>query len=439
MAKTKKIALAAAAALLCIAGVGAPAFAQETQTVQEPPRPRPVSTVFGRGSDVGRGDWVFLPPMATVFDRSRPDYGAPGIITPGWRIYPEMGIEATYDDNIFATETNEEEDFVFTWTPAVRIASDWSQHMVGIEGNLRVEEFASESSEGSTQGGASAFGRYDLGEDGAIFGNASYRRTVADRIDPEDITAERTEYDRYEGRAGYVRDFSTINLRVFGGLRRFDFFNATDQDRDRNEVYVNARASFGWSARITPFLDASYTTQDFDDAVDDSGVNRDADRYGIGAGARFDITDLIQAELSAGVERSEFDDPTLAAFTSVSANGSLIWNPTEVTSVIAGLSRRADTTTQAGASGRVDSDISVRVEQEIRRDILGYAEVRASRREFEGGLREDDILFLTAGGEYLLNQYVSLYARYEFADRDTNAINEDFSRNSILVGARLRL
>src|SRR5262245_22435243 len=142
---------------------------------------------------VGQGDWVFVPPLKSVFQQPRPDYDPNGLRLGSWLLYPELTVQSAYDDNVFAQDSHTHDDFIFTATPAFRLQSDWNVHMLGVEGFVNGEKHIKETDEDAVEGTGTVFGRLDITSDDTLFGSASYSHLVDPRTDPENQNRKRTE------------------------------------------------------------------------------------------------------------------------------------------------------------------------------------------------------------------------------------------------------
>jgi hypothetical protein len=311
-------------------------------------------------------------------------------------------------------------------------------HLVGVEGAVRGTKYAEETSQDVVEGGGSFFGRLDITRDDALFGKAGYSRQVQPHGDPDDEGAVLTEFDRWTSQLGYTHEFATMKLRVNAVGQRYNYLDEQDQDRDRYTLDLGTRLTYALSPRITPYVEVGYGLENFDDAVDDTGVDRDQTEYAAAIGADVLITEILQAELSVGVSYVDFEDASLNSYASPIIAGEVTWNVTELTSVIVQAFRKESPTTQAGASSRVGTGGSVRVEHELFRNILLYGEAGYTNDDFRGTDRTDNRIRAGAGGEYLVNNYVMLFAQYDFEDRESNAAGRDFTRNVVLLGARVQ-
>jgi hypothetical protein len=386
---------------------------------------------------IGRGDWIFVPRLPTVYQRPRPDYDPLGIRLGSFDLNLEATVTAGYDDNVFYEEDDTEDDFVFTATPAFRLQSDWNVHMLGFEGSVTGTKYVDETDADNVQGQGTAFGRLDITRDDQLYGSAGYRRQV--RVgddDADDDGVDLTEIDRYFARVGYAHQFTNMNLRVDAQGQRLDFLDFPDNDRDRNQFDLGTRLEYALSPRITPFIQGGVQVQDFDASVDDTGVDRDQQQYAALVGARILITDLLLGEIAVGVEHTEFDEPTFDPITTPQVFGSLIWNPTLLTSVILNAQRTEEPTTAAGASSRVVSAAGLRVEHELLRNLLLYGQAGYRNDDYEDIDRTDHRFTAGVGGDFLLDRNFSFFASYDFETRTSDGGDDEFTRNFVLVGVR---
>jgi hypothetical protein len=392
---------------------------------------------FGKRG-VGQGDWVFVPPLQSVFLRPRPDYDPNGLRFGSFLLYPELSVQSAYDSNVFDEDSDTHDDVIFTATPAFRLESDWNVHMLGAEGFVTGEKHVKETDEDAVEGNGTIFGRLDITNDDTFFGSGSYSHLVDPRSDPNNQNAERTEFDRWTARTGYVHEFSRINLRLDGQAQRYDYTDSADNDRDRNVFTVGTRVTYALSPRISPFVEIGFREENFDASIDDSGVDRDDQQYAAGVGARVLITDLLLGEVSVGIQHTVFEDKTLDDVTSPRVAGQLTWNITELTSIILRAGMTQEPTTQAGSSIEVITRASARVEHELLRNLLVFGEAGYKNDDFEDIDRTDNSFLASIGGEYLLNRNFSFFGQYDFELRDSNVPGDDFLDNVVLIGARVQ-
>src|SRR3546814_18295335 len=123
-------------------------------------------------------------------------------------------------------------------------------------------------------------------------------------------------------------------------------------------------------------------------------------------------TTLFRSEGGVGVARYTCADDAFYSFVGLTADGSVTWNPTGLTSVIGKVSRDDIATNQVNASSKVRSAASVVVQHELLRNILLDAGVSYFKDDFNGTERADDNLRLSPGGQDLLPPTLSLAVDY---------------------------
>jgi hypothetical protein len=391
---------------------------------------------------LGTADWVFVPDLPTVFQRPRPEYDATGLLLGSWVLEPEITLGGEATDNVFAEEHDKDADLSGIAAPAFRLQSNWDVHKLGIEGFGRFEQHIEETSQNREEGGGTAFGRLDITGDDTLFASAGYRRLVDPPGDPDDDDNDqndKTTFDRFEGRLGYVHEFAQMILRVDARGRRFDYLDTSDQDRDHNELNLGTRLTYALSPRISPFIQIGYEVEDFDEAVDDDGVDRDSMQYAAALGANFLITEIVRAEVALGVQHTEFDESTFDSSTNPSFDGEVIWNITQLTSIIGTARYSEEVTSQAGSSSKRVLGAGVRLEQEVLSNLLLFGEVGYRNDNYKDTDRRDNRFLAGLGGEFLLNNNVSFFAEYGFEHRNSDSPTvDDFTENTLFVGTRLQ-
>jgi hypothetical protein len=392
------------------------------------------------GRDFQPGEWVYVEPLLTVFRRPRPELDALGITAGSFILQPELQASVAFNDNVFADEAPEIDDTIFYLTPSVRARSQWSRHMVGAEAFANIRRYNEIESEDAEEGGATFFGRVDISEDQNLFGSVTVAHNVEGRADADNDIALPVEVRRVLARAGYSLDFARGNIRFEVEGRDLQYDPASERDRDRQEIQGGVTVSYALTPRITPFVTASYEDRDYDLPVDFSlptGFNRDSEAFLLAAGARVEISDIMFAELALGGTRTNFGDAAFDDVTTFSARGDLTWNVTTLTSLIGRIERSEEATTQVGVSSKTVTSASLRAEHELLRTLLLYASVRYLEEDFRTA-RTDEIFGADAGAEWLLNRWLTVFGDYRFADRDSDAVGQDFTNNVFALGARLR-
>jgi hypothetical protein len=131
-----------------------------------------------------------------VLDRPRPEYDPIGMPLGGFRLYPTVYLGIARDDNVFRTQSGEQDDTIFELAPDLVLSSNWSQHALNLRGGLQHLEFTEHDSETRTNYNFGADGRLDIMRGVTLSGAASYNLTHEPRTSPDlpGFAAEPTRY-----------------------------------------------------------------------------------------------------------------------------------------------------------------------------------------------------------------------------------------------------
>lgn len=384
-------------------------------------------------------------PNVTVQDRPRPEYDPLGIRAGTFLVFPSLGLEGGYDDNVYADEDDEQDDFFATVRPQVTARSDWSRHALNLRAGAEAARYLEEDDNNYLDFFSSADGRLDITRDNILTGGLEFNRLHEDRESPDDEGegTDLTEFWNPIARLAYRRDFNRVYGIVGADFTRFDFEDSEDSDRDRNQYRGRLRGGYEISPRIAGFGEGIYEIRDYDDTPNRGGVDRNSEGYIVRGGVEVDITGLLFGEVALGYTHREYDDDQLDDVGGPSAAAALTWNITPLTTIIfEGEAEVRETTVNfegEEASARFDQGLGVDVTHELLRNVLLNANASYTRSDFEGTDRSDDTYRLGAGVTYLLNRNLSLDASYRFSTRESDADTAEYTRNIFLVGVTARL
>lgn len=353
--------------------------------------------------------------------------------------------EVNFDDNIFATENNEESDVIFTVRPTVSATSDWSRHSLSGSAYLQSDSFADNSDEDTVDYGGRINGRLDVKRGIFVTGTAFAEDRHEDRGNPNSVVSsvEPTEFTRTGGELRGVYAPGRVSIAASVGVEDRDFENGetttgaeiNNGDRDRTEVTTRLRGGYEFKPGYEAFAQVSYVDTDYDEVDLDVGDERSSDGYDAIVGVAADLTGKLQGEAFVGISDRSYDAASLGDIDEATFGGNLTYRPTALTSVQVGLDRSIEETTLANASGFVQTAVSGRVEHALRTNILIGADLLIAQNEYEGGSleREDDIIRAGIDARYDINHNVSASVGYELTDRDSNQAGADFKRGRFMT------
>lgn len=355
--------------------------------------------------------------------------------------------EVTYDDNVFASNKNQQEDFFLRIHPEARLVSQWSRHflefIVGGEGYF-YQDFTDENRANFYTGFTSVI---DVRHDLHLLTQAKYKLAHEPRGTGESFSffEEPIRYQTYDGAFSVNKEFNRFWIQAGGTVRRDDYEDATlrtpagkvnvDQDfRDGVLSQAIVKAGYEVSPKTSFFVEAAHEWRDYrSDDFDSHG-------YRLLGGVKYEFTSLVRGEAAAGVMHHEYDENDRDNVDTYTYRVQLLWDPTPLIKVAAVGSRDLSTPSAfLGGSTRVLSEIGTRVDYAIRRDIILTAAAGYQWVDYVDINRSDELLKLKAGAEYRLNPKWSFTLDYTHTDYDADAVPDvDYNRNLVTAGVKAR-
>jgi hypothetical protein len=385
-------------------------------------------------------------PNVSVTSRPRPDFDPLGIRAGGFLIFPSVSVDGEYNDNIFATEDDEESDFIFTFRPRIAARSNFPRHSLNLTVQSDIGRYVDNTDENFVDYGTALAGRLDITRSNRLVGGVFYDHGHDSRDDPEDpgveVTDEPVEFDEYGGDLGFEQDFNRFNVAVAGDIARRDYEEddpeVPEDERDRTLYGGRLRTGYFISPRINAFVQGGYRREVRDTSEgDDPPIKRDNNVYDARVGTAIDFTGLLFGEVSIGWQVQEFDESELDSENGLAYGAGLTWNPTQLTSL-----------SLDGGGGFEPSDVgasafrnrvALRVDHELLRNVLIGGQVAYRRDDFQDADRVDNRFDVGPDITYLLNRYLSVGARYTFSTRTSDDSEREFTRNIFLLRLNAQL
>lgn len=405
----------------------------------------------------------FLERGQRISDRPRPELDPLGIRAGTFFIYPRVELDQIYNDNVFASGSNRDEDLITVISPSFDVKSNWSAHALNMQAGISAGRYWDNTSENYLDAFVGGDGRYDITRNLAAFGVARYERLHEERDSPDNPgfsvggAAEPVEIDAFTARAGVISRGLRIGYQADVGYRRENYHDVDrvgggrlDQDARDLDIYLaNLRVSYEIAPRYEAFIRGGFNHRSYD-TDDPGGFSRDSSGFRGHVGATIDLTGVTFAEVYVGYVFQDYEDSDLGSIDGIDFGGRLVWNVTQLTSIAANIDRRVqDSNTVAllagGGSalspGYLRTNVGVSVDHELLRNVLITGRIGYQNDNYENLDRDDDRIDIGAGIRYSLtrNFYVGGSYTYSHRSSDGNNAGGDFNRNLFLIrlGAQL--
>lgn len=369
-----------------------------------------------------------------VRDRPRPDYDPLGLRFGGFDVNASVDLSVMRTDNLFATETGEQEDFVYHVTPRVSAGSHWSRHGLYAAAGADFKSHRDFSNEDADTGYVRVGGRLDVGAATHVTADAGWAHEVESRTDPDaSVVGDPIEYDRSDVVVGVQHEFNRFRVSVAGGHMEYDY-DAPENFRDSEEDNVTGRIE----AEITPRV-AALVQARFDDRTYKNQPPLSSEGRTYLAGVSINFTELMRGEIAVGQFSRDYDSGASVDGLATAAN--LEWYVTRLTTINLSANRDAQDQGGTAAAPYVSSRYGIRVDHELLRNLILSAGGEVGRREYEVIDRTDEFSNANLEAEYLLNRRVALRGRLSHIEVDSTGADayRTFDVNEAMVGVSLRL
>ncbi|MBI1778230.1 MAG: outer membrane beta-barrel protein [Proteobacteria bacterium] len=378
----------------------------------------------------------------TVTTRARPDFDPLGVRVGSARLFTTLGLQETYDNNIFAISSAPKGDFITSIDPSMDLRSDWNNHALSFHADSHLARYARYTNENVADVALAANGRLDILRDARILGDAGYRLAHEPRFSPEDVGALRpTEYSDWSGKLTGEKEFSRVSLQLTSAVDRFQYQNGrtaagavvNQSLRNRDETQLTLRTGYELAPLRQIYLLTGYNWRDYRSTVDAGGFNRNSTGYTAAVGTRYDVTGILFADLFVGYRHQDYRDIRLAPASGPTGGAKLTWNLSGLTTLTGELSRDVQETSVAAASSYFATRSLIAADHELLRNLLLNANFGYELDSFQGINRADSYYLAGIGAKYLLNRNLSLSGAYGYRSRSSNATGIGFDDHSILL------
>lgn len=376
-------------------------------------------------------------------ERMASDHAPLGVRAGSFLIIPKVDLEETYNDNIYATSTNEKSDFITTIRPEIAARSNWNRHALNAVVRAENQSYADHNSEDQTNYLAAADGRIDVLRNTSVGGGVSFSHDHEERGDPNTIGSpvKPNSYETTIGRIGLYHGAGPVNARLDTEAKKLDYKNSysstggllNNSVRNRVEYAQSLRLGYQFDPRFEGFVKGTVDNRVYDTKAPQGRSNR-GQTYVVGSA--FDVTGKTKGEVYAGMTQRNYTNSSLKDIDEATWGGKVTWNASEMTTVIGSINRGIEETTIGASSGYVGTDYDATVQHALTRDILLKGNLGYTDNEYKGNAanqREDKIWTAGVGADYYINRCLKAGLSYAYDDRNSNVTGGDYTRNTVLL------
>lgn len=386
----------------------------------------------------------------SVLQRGRPDYDALGIRAGSFLIYPEVTMAARYSNNLYYTDTNKIDDGAVTVAPSVTVKSDWSRNQLQINGGVQLQRYFQETLRNQTPFNLGTQATLQIGNSVQIIPQLQFYRQYETPFTGE-TSSDSAILSHYSRKYGAIRaeygsgqtklTFSVDdNIYKFSDIRSKSLAIIDQSDRDRNIARVTAQGQYAFTPSLSSYLQLEYANTDYDRTLLNGQPNRDAQGIRAIGGFNFDLASLLRGTIGLGYTHRNFRSGLYPSVGGFSAEGRLEYFPSELTTLTLAVRRVIEDSSLGGSRAFFDNRASVRVDHELRANLLVKATGEIIRQNYIGTTDKANAYNLGAGAVYLSSRRLALKMDMNYSDRTRNgaAAGQKFNEFNATLGVTLK-
>lgn len=373
----------------------------------------------------------------TVADRPRPELNPVGGRVGDFFFFPQVELDESYNDNIYATPAHKEGDFITQLAPRFDLLSNLPQNAINVHGGAFIGRYASHSGEDYNDAFGSIDGRIDLTNNDQLIGTVGVTKTHIPRYAPSSVgnAAEPITFNTYTAdlgaartglRFGYQADMVVQrqeyeSVPLFGGgilsLSQLNYTSYEPALRLNYELQPNYQA----------FIRGAVNFRQYDHAQSVANPSLSSQGFRADIGARIDLTGVTYAEFYVGWLQQDYYASSYGTVKGPDFGGNVVWNVTSITSITLNALRTVQDANQAAllfigapptSPAFLNTVVGLRVDHELLRNVLIDGVASYTNDAFHGIGLTTNVYAVGAGIKYLFNRnlYVGLDYTYQRQD-----------------------
>lgn len=353
----------------------------------------------------------------SVLERRRPDYTPEPIRIGTVELMPRVAIGAGYDDNLYAQPGDRIGDAYLRIRPKIALVRPSPDLKLSLDGELDLLRYAGRASENATQYTVNAGALYTISTSDTLNLGLRNGRYSQERVSPDSPTqaSRPIRFALSEGTATYTHVFNRLRVRGVFNVENRNYADSVtpdgtpiDQDfRDHTTYTGTAIGEYALSPSIALFVAGSFNQRDYRERTGPVPA-RDSSGFELAGGASFELGRKARGALRLGYMRQDYKPAQFDDISGFLVRGELAYFLTPLVTITGTIDRGIRETGVNGATGFLATNMTMRADYELLRNLILGAGVELEKRDFNNIDRQDDRWTLRASGSYLVSKRMAL-------------------------------
>ena len=245
---------------------------------------------------------------------------------------------------------------------------------------------------------------------------------------------------------GIAHQFNRLAVSFNGTFDRATYDNSlltngqTSSNADRNfDQYAGIlRVGYEIDPGLIPFVLLQEDQRIHDQEFDRNGLQRDSTGTTAEIGGTLNLFGSLSGEMAVGWLDRVYQDPTLPIVSGPVANGTLLWQPTGLTTVkLTAVSQVYETIVDA-ASAEFSHDVNLEVDHAFRSWLIGIAKAGYGTDNYVGSTENDTRYFLSVGLTYIFTRELQVRGEVRQDWQSSATPGLAYTATTFLVGMHLQ-
>lgn len=363
-----------------------------------------------------------------------------GIRLGSFTLTPQLTMTGGWTDNT-ASAAGGTGGTLYRISPDIALRSDWSRHQFDASFRGTYSGYPGNSDDDDASVAAAMNLRLDVSAATQVTAGLGYSFSRE-----QDGSAESTSGTDYvqtlNGSLNASRAIGIVAATASLGATKNIYTSdggTSESGRDNTVYSVGLRLDGNTGSTFSPFVDGALLLRRFDESCTDTLCEkRDANGYQMRGGLTIASGPKLTGELGVGWRIEDIDDDRLDSLSGLLLDGSLVWSPSRLTTVTAGLGTNFEATDIDGASGSIIYSGDLRLAHAFSDRLVAETGVGYGHRSYQGVSIEEKTLTGFGGLTFALTQNVALTTNYTHRRFDSSQDGADYNENSIEAGLRFR-
>lgn len=383
-----------------------------------------------------------------VLERRRPDYTPEPIQLGVLELLPRMAIGAGYDDNLYAQENDRVGDAYLRIRPRVSLVRPSPNLKLSLDGELDLLRYADRASENATQYSVNAGALYTISKSNTLNVMLRNGRYSQERVSPDSPTqaSRPVRFTLSGGTATYTHVFNRLRVRGVVDVENRNYSDSVtpggdpiDQDfRDHTTYTGTAVGEYALSPSIALFVAGSLNKRDYRQRIGPVPA-RDSKGFELAGGASFELGRKARGSLRLGYFEQDYRPVEFEDVSGFLVRGELAYFLTPLVTVTGTVDRGIKETGVNGATGYLATDMTLRADYELLRNLIISAGGELEKRDFNNIDRQDDRWTLRGSASYLVSKRMALRVDVQRRTQSSwgAAAGREFADNRVSLGLTL--